>query len=90
MGKKSTRDSRRQSRLVRGTEKGFTISTIDHTENGRERLDATITYQGENMESVVFAHPSDDYDHDAFFRYGYLNSKSEVEVSISLSCWHLI
>lgn len=67
MGKKSTRDSRRQSRLVRGTEKGFTISTIDHTENGRERLDATITYQGENMESVVFAHPSDDYDHDAFF-----------------------
>lgn len=67
MAKKSTRDTRRQSRMIRGTDKGFNIYTIDHTDAGRERLDATVTYQGNEGESVVFAHPSDDYDHDAFF-----------------------
>ena len=30
MGKRSSRDTRQQSRLVRGNAKGFTISTIDH------------------------------------------------------------
>jgi len=67
MSKKSTRDTRQQSRLVRGTKNGFTISTIDHTKDGKERLDATVTYMGNNAESVVYAHPSEDYDHDAFF-----------------------
>lgn len=67
MAKKSTRDTRRQSRMIRGTNDGFNIYTIDHTDNGRERLDATVTYNGNDGESVVFAHPSDDYDHDAFF-----------------------
>jgi len=67
MARKSTRDTRRQSRMIRGTNSGFNIYTVDHTDNGRERLDATVTYKGNDGESVVFAHPSDDYDHDAFF-----------------------
>jgi hypothetical protein len=67
MSKRSSRDTRIQSRLVRGQKNGFTISTIDHAQGGKERLDATITYQGTGHESVVYAHPSEDYDHDAFF-----------------------
>lgn len=67
MSRKSTRDKRIQSRLVRGTKDGFTISTIDHAKDGKERLDATITFTDASHESVVFAHPSEDYDHDAFF-----------------------
>mmetsp|Transcript_20160 Transcript_20160/g.20260 ORF Transcript_20160/g.20260 Transcript_20160/m.20260 type:complete len:553 (+) Transcript_20160:93-1751(+) len=67
MARKSSRDGRIQSRLVRGTKTGFTISTIDHKKDGKERLDATITYTDSSHESVVFAHPSEDYDHDAFF-----------------------
>jgi len=67
MGKKSSRDKRQQSRLVRGTKNGFTISTIDHLKEGKERLDATVTYTDNSHESVVYAHPSEDYDHDAWF-----------------------
>ena len=67
MGKKSSRDTRQQSRLVRGTKNGFTISTIDHLKEGKERLDATVTYTDNSHESVVYAHPSEDYDHDAWF-----------------------
>jgi hypothetical protein len=67
MSRKSTRDKRIQSRLVRGTKDGFTISTVDHAKDGNERLDATITFTDASHESVVFAHPSEDYDHDAFF-----------------------
>ena len=67
MAKKSTRDTRLQSRMIRGTNDGFNIYTIDHSNEGKERLDATVTYKGNDGESVVFAHPSDDYDHDAFF-----------------------
>ena len=67
MSKKSTRDTRQQSRLVRGTKKGFTISTIDHLKDGKERLDATVSFVGIEHTSVVYAHPSEDYDHDAFF-----------------------
>jgi len=68
MGKKSTRDGRQQSRLVRGSEKGFTISTIDHKKDGLERLDATVTFVGETKETVVYAHPSEDFDHEKFFK----------------------
>ena len=68
MGKKSSRDTRQQSRLVRGTKNGFTISTIDHIKDGKERLDATVTYTDNSHESVVYAHPSEDYDHDQWFQ----------------------
>jgi hypothetical protein len=67
MGKRSSRDGRRQSRLVRGTKEGFQICTINHGVDGKERLDATITFTDTDHESVVFAHPSEDYDHDAWF-----------------------
>ena len=67
MAKKSSRDGRQQSRLVRGTPDGFTISTVDHADGGRVRLDATVTYTDTSHESVVYAHPSEDYDHDTFF-----------------------
>ena len=69
---KSTRDTRRQSRLVRGGKNGFQICTINHAKGGEERLDATITYDDSaKLESGVdvniLAHDSDDYDHDKFF-----------------------
>ena len=68
MGKRSSRDTRQQSRLIRGNKEGFTISTVDHTKEGKERLDATITYtDNDTHESIVFAHESEDYDHDAWF-----------------------
>lgn len=66
IAKKSSRDTRRQSRLIRGNKDGFQIYTINHAKNGEERLDATVTY-GANSESVVFAHPHEDYDHAAWF-----------------------
>jgi hypothetical protein len=67
MSRKSTRDTRRQSRLVRGNKNGFQICTINHAKGGEERLDATITYCDETHETFVSAHPSEDYDHDKFF-----------------------
>uniref|UniRef100_A0A0G4H8L3 Uncharacterized protein n=1 Tax=Chromera velia CCMP2878 TaxID=1169474 RepID=A0A0G4H8L3_9ALVE len=68
MGSRSSRDKRRQSRLIRGNRKGFTISTIDHGEPGRrgggkgteeatERLDVTVSFEDSSTESVIFAHP---------------------------------
>jgi len=68
IGKKSTRDTRRQSRLVRGNKDGFQIFTINHAKNGEERLDATITFSDCFQESVVFAHDHEDFDHDSWFQ----------------------
>ncbi|KAJ1438171.1 hypothetical protein B484DRAFT_324253, partial [Ochromonadaceae sp. CCMP2298] len=67
MSQRSSRDGRQQSRLVRGDSTGFTISTINHAKEGEERLDATVTYTDDTHESVVYAHESEDYDHDAWF-----------------------
>ena len=61
MGKRSSRDTRQQSRLVRGNAKGFTISTIDHLKDGKERLDATITFDDATHESIVYAHESEGF-----------------------------
>jgi predicted phosphodiesterase len=55
MAEKSSRDTRRQSRLIRGNKDGFTISTINHSKEGEERLDATITYTDNTRESIVYA-----------------------------------
>lgn len=68
MGKKSSRDTRMQSRLIRGNSKGFNIYTVNHKRDGEERLDATVTYTDATHESVVFAHKHDDYDHAAWFQ----------------------
>lgn len=67
MSRKSTRDTRRQSRVVRGNKDGFQICTINHAKGGEERLDATITFDDNTHETFVSAHPSEDYDHDKFF-----------------------
>jgi len=47
MTARSTRDGRRQSRLLRGNSEGFEICTVDHIKGGKVRLDATITYSDE-------------------------------------------
>lgn len=44
IGEKSQRDGRRQSRLVRGDEKGLKIFTVNHHLGGTERLDMEIVY----------------------------------------------
>lgn len=67
MARRSSRDGRQQSRLIRGTKEGFTISTINHKKDGEERLDATVTFTDSSHEAIVFAHDHDDYDHDAWF-----------------------
>jgi len=68
MSGKSSRDTRKQSHVIRGTKNdGFSIGTINHATGGYEQLDATDTYTDASHESVVYAHPSEDYDHDAWF-----------------------
>lgn len=67
IGRKSSRDGRRQSRLLRGTKEGLQICTVNHGVDGKERLDATITFVENGAETAVIAHPSEDYDHDAWF-----------------------
>lgn len=52
----TSRDGRQQSRLIRGNNEGFEICTVDHQKNGAIRLDATITYRGDNNEVGVFNH----------------------------------
>ena len=46
MGKRSSRDTRQQSRLVRGNAKGFTISTIDHLKGTNTH---TISYSYQKL-----------------------------------------
>lgn len=67
IGSKSTRDKRRQSRLVRGNKNGFEICTVNHERDGEIRLDATITFVDETHETAVDQHDHEDYDHDKFF-----------------------
>lgn len=67
IGRKSSRDGRRQSRLLRGSKEGLQIYTVNHGVDGKERLDATITFVENGVETAVIAHPSEDYDHDAWF-----------------------
>jgi hypothetical protein len=62
MGDKSQRDGRRQTRLVRGDEKGLRVYTVNHHKGGELRLDATITYRP-GGDDVVEAHGHEDFDH---------------------------
>jgi len=68
MTKRSTRDGRRHSRFLRGNKDGFEICTINHAKGGELRLDCTVTYGEPGEESVVMAHPHEDYDHDLWFQ----------------------
>jgi RNase P/RNase MRP subunit p29 len=53
----SSRDGRRQSRLLRGNEKGFEICTIDHNDpNGNIRVDTTILYETAEEGMAIYAH----------------------------------
>mmetsp|Transcript_102614 Transcript_102614/g.320826 ORF Transcript_102614/g.320826 Transcript_102614/m.320826 type:complete len:631 (+) Transcript_102614:1-1893(+) len=47
MTARSSRDGRRQSRLLRGNAEGFEICTVDHAKGGTVRLDATVKYSDE-------------------------------------------
>ena len=56
MRKGTSRDTRQQSRLLRGNKDGFEICTVNHAAGGTVRLDATITYTDTNHEVGVYAH----------------------------------
>jgi len=96
MSRKSTRDGRRQSRLVRGGKDGFQICTINHSKGGEERLDATVTFD-DTHEAVVIAHESEDYDHDKFFSAYtpaeqdgcYLPDPDNVNMDTEICWWHM-
>jgi hypothetical protein len=65
----TSRDGRQQSRLIRGNKDGFEICTVDHQKNGAIRLDATITYRGDDNEVGVYAHPDEERANDEkYFR----------------------
>ncbi|CAN0162271.1 unnamed protein product [Ascophyllum nodosum] len=66
IGEKSTRDGRRQTRLIRGTEDSLQIYTINHhTEEAEARLDLTLNY--DDPTHPVIAHGHEDYDHSSWF-----------------------
>ena len=82
MTARSSRDGRRQSRLVRGNSQGFEVCTVDHSKGGEVRLDATVIFSDEcevdldndQVEGAVsgcsvltYAHEHEDYDHDMWF-----------------------
>jgi len=64
----TSRDGRRQSRIIRGNRDGFEICTLDHKAGGQLRVDATITYRDADHEVGVYAHDDDAYDHDDYFK----------------------
>lgn len=64
----SSRDGRRQSRLLRGNKDGFEICTVDHKEGGKLRLDATITYKDSGHEVGIYEHSDEAYEHDKYFK----------------------
>jgi len=67
MTARSTRDGRRQSRLLRGNKDGFEICTVNHAKGGEVRVDATVTYSEEGTVAVM-AHPHEDLEHGEWFR----------------------
>jgi len=64
----TSRDGRQQSRLLRGNKDGFEICTIDHSNGGAVRLDATIVYKDTGHEVGIFAHADVAYEHDNYFK----------------------
>lgn len=67
MTARSTRDGRRQSRLVRGNKDGFEICTVNHAKGGEVRVDCEVTYKEDGSVGVV-ALPHEELDHDGYFR----------------------
>ena len=64
----TSRDTRQQSRLIRGNKNGFEICTVDHKNGGKVRLDASITYRDDTHEVGVYAHEDQAFEHDAYFK----------------------
>lgn len=64
----SSRDGRQQSRLLRGDKNGFEICTVDHKDNGKIRVDATIKYSDCNHEVGVYAHKDVAMEGDEYFK----------------------
>ena len=65
----TSRDTRQQSRLIRGNRDGFEVCTVDHRANGAIRVDATVNYRDDNHEVGVYAHadPTEQRD-DSYFK----------------------
>jgi len=55
MTARSTRDGRRQSRLIRGNKDGFEVCTVNHAKGGEVRVDAKITYSDCGTSTVTEA-----------------------------------
>lgn len=68
MRRGASRDTRQQSRLIRGNSNGFEICTVDHAKGGKIRLDATVTYKDSNHEVGVFAHEHEELKSDTFMK----------------------
>jgi len=68
MTARSTRDGRRQSRMIRGNKDGFELCTVNHAKGGEVRLDATITYSDCGTSTVAIAHKHEDLEHGDWFR----------------------
>ncbi|CAB9520635.1 Calcineurin-like phosphoesterase [Seminavis robusta] len=60
----TSRDGRQQSRLIRGNKDGFEICTVDHQKDGEIRLDATISYRGDDNEVGVYNHQDEEREND--------------------------
>lgn len=86
----TSRDGRQQSRLLRGTKDGFEICTVDHKDEGKVRVDATISYRDDTHEVGVYAHEDEAYDHDNYFKvyqpqfddHGYVCDSDEEEICL--------
>jgi hypothetical protein len=64
----TSRDTRQQSRLIRGNKDGFEICTVDHKKDGEVRVDASITYSDSDHEVGVYAHADVPTEGDSFFK----------------------
>jgi hypothetical protein len=73
----TSRDGRQQSRLIRGNKDGFEICTVDHQQDGKIRLDATISYKDDNHEVGVYAHADEVKEGDNLFKVYQPNAGDE-------------
>ena len=53
MTARSTRDGRRQSRMLRGNKDGFEVCTVNHAKGGEVRIDAKCSYAGDTTIAEV-------------------------------------
>lgn len=73
----TSRDGRQQSRLLRGNKDGFEILTIDHQQDGKVRLDATITFRDDTHEIGHYAHDDVALKHDEYFKV-YMPAENDI------------